>query len=197
MCRKILIRSWRAGKTVTLSAMLIVLRPAWLSPLNAPIILSSNQLFDRHKTKADKRHKRLVVWLSSTSEIYQYVIHEVLWGTWSRCTQYGLYFRSHGKAQEIHDQQLKLTISCLAEGCLTLNCQVSQNFFGAQSQQLAFFRVKKHARKQLRFLVFAYKSWSSGAGQLFIRRHLKSMLTSECVMPHFDLSFKIQLSAHC
>ena len=69
-----------------------------------------------------KRYKRFIFGLSSASEIYQYVIQEVLQGIpgAGNISDDIIVF---GKTQEIHDQQLEITISRLAERGLTLNCE--------------------------------------------------------------------------
>ena len=67
-----------------------------------------------------KRYKRLIFGLSSASEIYQYVIQEVLQGipVARNISDDIIVF---GKTEEIHDQQLEITISDLAERGVTLN----------------------------------------------------------------------------
>lgn len=67
-----------------------------------------------------KRYKRLIFGLSSASEIYQYVIQQVLQGI------LGARNISHDiiifdKDQESHNHQLQLTLARLAERGLTLN----------------------------------------------------------------------------
>jgi hypothetical protein len=67
-----------------------------------------------------KRYKRLIFGLPLTSEICQYVIQQVLQGIPGACNISDdiIIF---GKDQESHNQQLELTLACLAERGLTLN----------------------------------------------------------------------------
>ena len=67
-----------------------------------------------------KRYKRLIFGLLSASEIYQYVIQEVLQGIpGARNISDDIIVL--GKTQEIHDQLLEITISRLAKRGLTFN----------------------------------------------------------------------------
>jgi hypothetical protein len=67
-----------------------------------------------------KRYKRLIFGLSSASEIYQYVIQQVLQGIpGARNISDDIII--FGKDQENHNQQLELTLARVAERGLTLN----------------------------------------------------------------------------
>ena len=93
MCGKIFKRDWRAGKPLTSSKMLIVPRPAQLSPLrasslNTPIIMCSNHLFYTHKTKTVQTvDRRVIICIRDPL-----ACHLRRFASNSRCTQY---LRSH------------------------------------------------------------------------------------------------------
>ena len=79
-----------------------------------------------------KRYKRLIFGLSSASEIYQYVIQEVLQGI-PGARNISDDIIVFGKTQEIHDQQLEITISRLAERGLTSGVASVDNWRGEYS----------------------------------------------------------------
>ena len=87
------------------------------------LLSSQNLIFDGgiiRLSYTQNRYKRLIFGLSSASEIYQYVIQEVIQGI-PGARNISDDIIVFGKTQEIHDQQLEITISRLAERGLTLN----------------------------------------------------------------------------
>ena len=87
-----------------------------------------------------KRYKGLIFGLSSASEIYQYVIQQVLQGI-PGARNISDDIIVFGKDQENHNQQLQLTLARLAERGLTLN----QEECVFSVPQLVFFGHKVYA----------------------------------------------------
>ena len=180
-----------------------------------------------------KRYKRLIFGLSSASEIYQYVIQEVLQGI-PGARNISDDIIVFGKTQEIHDEQLEITISRLAERGLTLNrekCVFSVPelvFFGHKvsaagispderkvdavnqarapqniSELRSFLGLANYCARYishfativepLRHLTRAGVKWSWTSVPQKAFDSVKSMLTSDCPMSHFDPSAETQL----
>ena len=159
-----------------------------------------------------KQHKRLIFGLSSASEIFQYVIQEVLQGIpGARNISDDIIL--FGKTQEIHDQQLEITTSRLAERGLTLNrekCVFSvpelvffghkvpvgatvRSFLGLANYCARYISHFATIVEPLRHLTRAAVKWSWTSVHQKAFDSVKSVLTSDCVMSHFDPLAETQL----
>lgn len=180
-----------------------------------------------------KRYKRLIFGLSSASEIYQYVVQQVLQGI-PGARNISDDIIVFGKDQESHDQQLELTLARLQERGLTLNrekCVFSVGelvFFGHKvsaagispdekkvdavkqarppqtvSELRSFLGLANYCARYIpHFATIAEPlrqltrmgvkwSWTDSHQKAFDQ--LKSMLTSDCVMSHYNPSAETQL----